>query len=148
MTLPTAAPYLFTGLRIASSLAVISALVAEYFGGPIGGLGKSITSAASSSNYPLAWAYVLGAIVLGLVFYCVALLAEVVATRHQPAPDPAHHPTPDREMEEPMGSPKISRRTMLGQTGLAAAAVGLTLAGCGGSAEPPREASGSASRRR
>lgn len=82
LTLPTAAPYLFTGLRIASSLAVISALVAEYFGGPIGGLGKSITSAASSSNYPLAWAYVLGAIVLGLVFYCVALLAETIATRH------------------------------------------------------------------
>jgi len=84
LTLPTAAPYLFTGLRIASSLAVISALVAEYFGGPIGGLGKSITSAASSSDYPLAWAYVLGAIVLGLLFYCVALLAEVLATRHQP----------------------------------------------------------------
>ncbi len=64
---------MFTGLRIASSLAVISALVAEYFGGPVGGLGKSITSAASSSNYPLAWAYVLGAILLGLVFYCVTL---------------------------------------------------------------------------
>ena len=84
VTLPTAAPYLFTGLRIASSLAVISALVAEYFGGPVGGLGKSITSAASSSNYALAWAYVVGAILLGLLFYCVALLAEVVATRHQP----------------------------------------------------------------
>ncbi|MET0468929.1 MAG: ABC transporter permease subunit [Aeromicrobium sp.] len=84
LTLPTAVPYLLTGLRIAASLAVISALVAEYFGGPIGGLGKSITSAASSSNYPLAWAYVLGAIVLGLVFYCVALLAEMIATRHQP----------------------------------------------------------------
>jgi NitT/TauT family transport system permease protein len=82
VTLPTAAPYLFTGLRIASSLAVISALVAEYFGGPVGGLGKSITSAASSSNYPLAWAYVLGAIVLGLVFYCAALLVETWFTRH------------------------------------------------------------------
>ena len=82
VTLPTAAPYLFTGLRIASSLAVISALVAEYFGGPIGGLGKSITSAASSSNYPLAWAYVLGAILLGLVFYCVTLGVEMWFTRH------------------------------------------------------------------
>jgi NitT/TauT family transport system substrate-binding protein len=40
-------------------------------------------------------------------------------------------------MEEPMGSPKISRRTMLGQTGLAAAAVGLTLAGCGSSSSSP-----------
>ncbi len=59
VTLPTAAPYVFTGLRVASSLAVISALIAEYFGGPIGGLGKSITSSAASSNYALAWAYVL-----------------------------------------------------------------------------------------
>jgi len=83
VTLPTAAPYVFTGLRIASSLAVISALVAEYFGGPSAGLGQSITSAASSSNYPLAWAYVLGAIVLGLVFYCIALGVESWLTRHR-----------------------------------------------------------------
>jgi NitT/TauT family transport system permease protein len=84
VTLPTAAPYTFTGLRIASSLAVISALVAEYFGGPVSGLGKSITSAASSSNYPLAWAYVLGAIGVGLVFYGVTLGVERFVTRHQP----------------------------------------------------------------
>ncbi len=45
VTLPTAAPYLFTGLRVASSLAVISALVAEYFGGPVG--------AASASRSPV-----------------------------------------------------------------------------------------------
>ncbi len=82
VTLPTAAPYVFTGLRIASSLAVISALVAEYFGGPIGGLGKSITSAAASSNYPLAWAYVFGSIVLGLLFYGVTLVVELWFTRH------------------------------------------------------------------
>jgi NitT/TauT family transport system permease protein len=85
VTLPTAAPYAFTGLRIASSLAVISALVAEYFGGPVGGLGKAITSAAASSNYPLAWAYVLGSIVLGLVFYGAALGLERWTTRHQQA---------------------------------------------------------------
>ena len=72
LTLPTALPFVFTGLRIASSLAVISALIAEYFGGPVGGLGKSITSAAASSNYGLAWAYVLGSIILGLVFYGAA----------------------------------------------------------------------------
>jgi NitT/TauT family transport system permease protein len=83
VTLPTAAPYLFTGLRIASSLAVISALVAEYFGGPVGGLGGSITSAASGSDYPLAWAYVLGAIILGLLFYVVTLVVETWFTRHR-----------------------------------------------------------------
>jgi NitT/TauT family transport system permease protein len=82
VTLPTATPYVFTGLRVASSLAVIAALIAEYFGGPIGGLGKSITSSAASSNYPLAWAYVSGAIVLGLLFYVVTLLVELWFSRH------------------------------------------------------------------
>ncbi|QCQ17082.1 ABC transporter permease [Microbacterium sp. RG1] len=78
VTLPAALPFFFTGLRIASSLAVISALVAEYFGGPVSGLGKAITSAVSSSNYPLAWAFVLGAILTGLVFYCATYLLEYV----------------------------------------------------------------------
>jgi NitT/TauT family transport system permease protein len=80
VTLPTALPYVFTGLRIASSLAVISALVAEYFGGPVGGLGRAITSAASSSNYALAWAYVVGSILLGLLFYGAALGLERLAS--------------------------------------------------------------------
>ncbi|MGO4105578.1 ABC transporter permease [Leifsonia sp. YAF41] len=83
VTLPTATPYVFTGLRIASSLAVISSLIAEYFGGPVGGLGKSITSAASGSNYGLAWAYVLGSILLGLLFYCAALGLEKLVTRRK-----------------------------------------------------------------
>ncbi|TFD47700.1 ABC transporter permease subunit [Cryobacterium frigoriphilum] len=81
VTLPTALPFVFTGLRIASSLAVISALIAEYFGGPVGGLGKSITSAAASSNYGLAWAYVLGSVILGLVFYGGSLGLERLALR-------------------------------------------------------------------
>jgi NitT/TauT family transport system permease protein len=83
VTLPTATPYVFTGLRIASSLAVISALIAEYFGGPVDGLGKAITTAASSSNYPLAWAYVLGSILLGLAFYVVMLVIELRLGRHR-----------------------------------------------------------------
>lgn len=85
VTLPTALPYVFTGLRIASSLAVISALIAEYFGGPSGGLGKAITNSVASSNYPMAWAFVAGAVGLGLVFYVVALLVELWFSRHQPS---------------------------------------------------------------
>ncbi|MGK2876307.1 MAG: ABC transporter permease [Nocardioides sp.] len=83
ITLPTATPYVFTGLRIASSLAVISALVAEYFGGPRDGLGSSISSAAST-NQARAWAYVGGAIALGLLFYLVTLAAERVSQRRYP----------------------------------------------------------------
>ncbi|MWV58287.1 ABC transporter permease [Rathayibacter sp. VKM Ac-2754] len=85
ITLPGAVPFFFTGLRIASSLAVISALVAEYFGGPVGGLGKSITTAASGSDYALAYAYVLGAVLVGLLFYCVTAGLEALALRRSHA---------------------------------------------------------------
>ncbi|MDN3496171.1 ABC transporter permease subunit [Planococcus sp. APC 4015] len=76
VTMPTAVPYLMTGIRIASSLAVISALVAEYFGGPRGGLGSFISTSAATSAYALAWAYVAAAIGLGLIFYVVTGLLE------------------------------------------------------------------------
>ncbi len=76
MTLPSAAPFVLTGIRIASSLAVISALVAEYFGGPRGGLGSFISTSAATSAYARAWAYVAAAIVLGLVVYVVTVLLE------------------------------------------------------------------------
>ncbi|GGL00735.1 ABC transporter permease [Mangrovihabitans endophyticus] len=77
--LPGALPHLFTGLRQASSLAVIAAVVAEYFGGLQNGLGSRITSAASFTAYPRAWAFVVGACLLGLVFYLSALLLERLA---------------------------------------------------------------------
>lgn len=82
VTLPTALPYTFTGVRIASSLAVISALVAEYFGGPRGGLGGLISTSAASSAYPRAWAYVVASIILGLAFYLVTMLLEHLSRRH------------------------------------------------------------------
>lgn len=81
VTVPTAVPFVFTGLRMASSLAVISAIVAEYFGGPRSGIGSFITTAAAGSNYAQAWAYVLGGIVVGLLFYGVTATAEHLATR-------------------------------------------------------------------
>jgi len=77
--LPGALPFFFTGLKIASSGAVIAAIVSEYFGGLQKGLGPAITSAAAASAYPRAWAIVTAAIGLGLVFYIAAVLAERLA---------------------------------------------------------------------
>jgi NitT/TauT family transport system permease protein len=77
--LPGALPFFFTGLKIASSGAVIAAIVSEYFGGLQRGLGPAITSAAAASAYPRAWALVTAAIGLGLAFYLVATLAERLA---------------------------------------------------------------------
>jgi NitT/TauT family transport system permease protein len=76
---PNALPFLFTGLKLAASLCVIAAVVAEYFGGLQNGLGSRITSAASNSAYGRAWAYVLAACALGLVFYLAAVVLERVA---------------------------------------------------------------------
>lgn len=83
LTLPTALPHLMTGLRIAASLAVISALVAEYFGGPADGVGTAIATYAKSGRASLAWAYVFGGILIGLVFYLVTALLERVVTRRR-----------------------------------------------------------------
>ena len=85
VTIPSALLFMFTGLRIASSLAVISAIVAEYFGGPRSGIGSFITSAASGSNYARAWAFVVGAVIVGLVFFAATLAVEKIFTRHRPA---------------------------------------------------------------
>jgi NitT/TauT family transport system permease protein len=81
---PNALPYLFTGLKVASALCVIAAVVTEYFGGLQNGLGAKITAAAGSTSYDKAWAFVAGACALGLVFYLTALLVERVAQRHMP----------------------------------------------------------------
>lgn len=85
LTLPTALPYLMTGLRIAASVAVISALVAEYFGGPADGVGTAIATYAKSGRAALAWAYVFGGILIGLVFFLVTSLLERLVTRRPPA---------------------------------------------------------------
>jgi NitT/TauT family transport system permease protein len=84
LTLPTALPYLMTGLRIAGSLAVISALVAEYFGGPSDGVGTAIATYAKSGRAALAWAYVAGGIAIGLLFFLVTSLLERLVTRRPP----------------------------------------------------------------
>jgi len=83
LTLPTALPYLMTGIRIASSVAVISALVAEYFGGPSDGLGTKIATVAKSGDQAFAWAFVFAAIGVGLVFFLATLLLEWLVTRRR-----------------------------------------------------------------
>jgi NitT/TauT family transport system permease protein len=84
LTMPTALPYLLTGLRIASSIAVIAALVAEYFGGPADGIGTAIASYAKSGHAALAFAYVAGGIAIGLALFLVTSLLERLVSRRTP----------------------------------------------------------------
>ncbi len=76
LRIPNAVPFFFTGLKVAAPLAVIAALVAEYFGGPQEGLGSRIASSAANTAYGRAWAYVVASIILGLLFYLVVLAIE------------------------------------------------------------------------
>ena len=80
LRVPNAIPFFFTGLKIAAPLAVIAALVAEYFGGPQQGLGSRIASAAANTAYGRAWAYVLAAIITGLIFYLAIIALERLVT--------------------------------------------------------------------
>lgn len=80
LRVPNAIPFFFTGLKIAAPLSVIAALVAEYFGGPQEGLGSRIAGSASNTAYGRAWAYVVAAILAGLLFYLATLALERVAT--------------------------------------------------------------------
>jgi hypothetical protein len=73
---PHAVPFLFTALKIAAPASVITAFVSEYFGGLQNGLGSRIVSNIALSNNAEAWAYVLGACLLGLAFFLVAAALE------------------------------------------------------------------------
>jgi NitT/TauT family transport system permease protein len=78
---PNAVPYLFTALKIAAPVSVITSFVSEYFGGSQNGLGSRITSNIANSKNAAAWAYVLGACLLGLTFYAVSIVLESAASR-------------------------------------------------------------------
>ncbi len=77
--IPTAMPLFFTSLKLASSLAVIGAIVAEYFGGRQDALGPLITQSAGLTRYDDAWAAVLAGTVIGFLLYGLAVLAERLA---------------------------------------------------------------------
>jgi NitT/TauT family transport system permease protein len=81
---PTALPYLFTALKVASVLAMIGAIVAEYFGGSFGALGVLIKSDASILDFTDAWAGIVVASVLGIALYLVVALAERWLVRWAP----------------------------------------------------------------
>jgi NitT/TauT family transport system permease protein len=82
--IPNALPYIFASLKVASVLAMIGAIVGEYFGGSLGALGIQIKSAAALFNFETAWAAIIVACAFGTGFYLLIALAERLATRWQP----------------------------------------------------------------
>jgi NitT/TauT family transport system permease protein len=81
---PAALPFVFTALKVASVLAMIGAIVGEYFGGSFNSLGVLINSDANIFNFDRAWAGILVASLLGLSLYAAVVATERVVVRWAP----------------------------------------------------------------
>ena len=81
---PTALPFLFTALKVASVLAMIGAIVGEYFGGALNALGVIINNDATIFRFETAWAGILTASLLGIGLYTAVALAERAVVRWTP----------------------------------------------------------------
>jgi NitT/TauT family transport system permease protein len=69
LRLPAALPFVFNGLKIATTLALIGAIVAEYFGSPTRGMGFRISTGVGSLSIDLVWAEIAVAAMAGTAFY-------------------------------------------------------------------------------
>jgi NitT/TauT family transport system permease protein len=82
--IPTALPYLFAALKVATVLAMIGAIVGEYFGGSQEALGIRIKNSAALFDFETAWAAILVASILGIAFYVAVALVERFALQWDP----------------------------------------------------------------
>ena len=76
LRLPAALPFMFGALKVNATLALIGAIVAEFFGSPTSGLGFRISTEASRMNMPLVWSAIVVAAVTGSVAYAVLVQLE------------------------------------------------------------------------
>lgn len=74
--IPNALPYFFTALKLATTLALIGAIVGEYFGGASLVLGRIIVQSASALKFDVTWAAIMVAAIAGIVSYLLVALAE------------------------------------------------------------------------
>ena len=85
LRLPAALPFVFNALKINSTLALIGAIVAEFFGTPIVGMGFRINIADGRLEVDLVWAVIAVAAVAGSAFYGIVALVERSATFWHPS---------------------------------------------------------------
>jgi NitT/TauT family transport system permease protein len=74
--IPHALPYFFSAMKVATTLSIIVAIVAEYFGGPQDVLGQYIIGKANLFVFPDAWAAIVVAALIGIALYGSVLLVE------------------------------------------------------------------------
>jgi NitT/TauT family transport system permease protein len=85
LRLPAALPFIFNALKINSTLALIGAIVAEFFGTPIVGMGFRISTEVGRLSLDMVWAEIAVAAVAGSAFYGAVALLERAATFWHPS---------------------------------------------------------------
>ncbi|WP_050931504.1 ABC transporter permease [Aestuariivita boseongensis] len=85
LRLPAAMPFIFNGLKIATTLALIGAIVAEYFGSPTRGMGFRISTGVGSLSIDLVWAEIAVAALAGTAFYGIVTWIEKRVTFWHPS---------------------------------------------------------------
>jgi NitT/TauT family transport system permease protein len=83
--IPNALPYIFSALKVATVLAMIGAIVGDYFGGSQDSLGIVIRRDAGIFAFEHAWAAIVLASMLGILFYAAVAVAERLAMRWHPS---------------------------------------------------------------
>ena len=85
LRLPAAMPFIFNGLKIATTLALIGAIVAEFFGSPTVGMGFRISTSVGQLALDMVWAEIVVAALAGSLFYGLVALIEKTVTFWHPS---------------------------------------------------------------
>ena len=85
LRLPAAMPFIFNGLKIATTLALIGAIVAEFFGSPTRGMGFRISTEVGRLGLDMVWAEIAVAALAGSAFYGLIALMERRVTFWHPS---------------------------------------------------------------
>jgi NitT/TauT family transport system permease protein len=86
LRMPASLPYLFTALKISATASIVGAIIGEGPGGIPDGLGRAIINFNNqySSGPEKLWATILVTALLGIAFFVVVRLAEVISLRGRP----------------------------------------------------------------
>ncbi len=85
LRLPVAMPFIFNGLKISTTLALVGAIVAEFFGSPTLGMGFRISTSVGQLALDMVWAEIVVAALAGSAFYGIIAAIERGVTFWHPS---------------------------------------------------------------
>ncbi|TMV08974.1 ABC transporter permease [Ruegeria sediminis] len=85
LRLPAAMPFIFNGLKISTTLSLIGAIVAEFFGSPTVGMGFRISTSVGQLSLDMVWAEIVVAALAGTAFYGMVAMIEKAVTFWHPS---------------------------------------------------------------